>query len=545
MTSSVRRATPFAPRAALPAIMALVALMGWRPVSARAVGGFLWTFPGNCNGTTTLQDCIDQAHAGDTIQIATDEPIDEGARIVKSLVLEAAQGFHPTIALGGSVEASSGTIAVSLRNLTFGDKLNVMFTGGSGHSLVLAGVSVARESTSPGDALLFDTQVPASIDVSGGTFRTRGAQSAPIAAVASDTGGDVSVRLVGNVVSGHDNPDGGPGISLSTSGTGALHADVFNNSVFDSARCGCGTASGLALVAGGTARVDLNVVGNTFDTSKGGLVQVENSVDAPGHVDVDLFDNVLSHASFRAVAIGSDNPSTLDLRAGHNDFFSNGAPSDFGGHSGGAGNLHKDPRYVDRFDGNLRLQTSSPVVDTGFVCTPGGVAILDAAGHTRLAGSGVDMGAFELGAGPPSGQAFVGGPGQDTLTGTPGADILCGYGGNDVLHGKSGDDYLDGGGGGDGMTGGIGADTVHGRSGDDGTAGGSGADLLFGEGGADELLGQKGPDILLGGPGPDPCLDALDGVQGNDRVVGGPGSDGFAADPGDDVRSVEHGAFCN
>jgi Ca2+-binding RTX toxin-like protein len=159
--------------------------------------------------------------------------------------------------------------------------------------------------------------------------------------------------------------------------------------------------------------------------------------------------------------------------------------------------------------GGLALQATSPLIDAGQVCSPGGVAITDAAGHTRLAGPSVDMGAFERDAGPTTGVALVGGGGPDSLVGTPGADILCGMGGDDKLEGGGGRDYLDG---------------------------GAGADLLFGDG---------GPDRLFGGPGDDPCLDTKDGVHGNDRADGGPGNDGFLGDSGDVRVNVEHPTMCN
>ena len=79
------------------------------------------------------------------------------------------------------------------------------------------------------------------------------------------------------------------------------------------------------------------------------------------------------------------------------------------------------------------------------VCSPGGIENLDAAGHGRLSGDGVDLGAFELGAGSPTGVAEVGTSAANSLSGTAGDDILCGMGGGDTLKGNGGADWIDGG----------------------------------------------------------------------------------------------------
>src|SRR5262249_39916254 len=154
------------------------------------------------------------------------------------------------------------------------------------------------------------------------------------------------------------------------------------------------------------------------------------------------------------------------------------------GHSLGPHNLAVAPGFMDEPFGDLRLKPMSALIDRGIVCSPGGVQNLDAAGHGRLSGTSVDMGAFERGAGPPTGIALVGGSAGDTVTGTNGADILCGLGGGDTLNGGAGGDRLDGG------------------------------------AGADVVVGGAGPDRLFGGAGDDTCLDAVDGHT-TDSVDGG------------------------
>jgi hypothetical protein len=55
-----------------------------------------------------------------------------------------------------------------------------------------------------------------------------------------------------------------------------------------------------------------------------------------------------------------------------------------------------DPRFVDRAQGNYRLQKSSPAVDLGTVSPPGGLGPLDLDGAPRVQGGRVDAGAFEM-----------------------------------------------------------------------------------------------------------------------------------------------------
>ena len=147
-------------------------------------------------------------------------------------------------------------------------------------------------------------------------------------------------------------------------------------------------------------------------------------------------------------------------------------------------------------------------IDAGLVCSRGGLANLDAAGNGRVDGRSVDIGAYERGAGVPTGIAVVGTGAPDELLGTAGDDIVCGMGGGDLIRGFGGGDHLDG---------------------------GSGGDVV-------DAMG--GPDRIFGGAGDDPCLDAKDGVQGNDRVGGGPGTDGARTDPHDRRRSVEVPPIC-
>jgi Ca2+-binding RTX toxin-like protein len=256
-------------------------------------------------------------------------------------------------------------------------------------------------------------------------------------------------------------------------------------------------------------QADVDVVGNTVDRVTSDGFRVANELVTGGHLSLDVFDDVFAHTGGRAIRITSGDAATRTVRAGSNAFFDNGVSSDWDGASPGTGNVTADPRFVDEPEGKLGLRATSPLLDAGLVCTPGGVSNLDALRHGRLSGASVDIGAYERGSTAPTGQAYVGTGAPDAILGSSGADIVCGMGGGDVIAGFEGDDYLDGG------------------------------------PGPDQLVGHAGADRLFGGKGDDPCLHSKDGVEGNDSIDGGKGTDGVRRDAGDVRARVEVAAVCS
>ncbi len=74
--------------------------------------------------------------------------------------------------------------------------------------------------------------------------------------------------------------------------------------------------------------------------------------------------------------------------------------SNVSGGYAGTGNINLDPDFVDAPNGNFRLNATSPSLDTGNNAFVPASSLLDLAGASRIAGSAVDMGAYELGGGP-------------------------------------------------------------------------------------------------------------------------------------------------
>jgi hypothetical protein len=450
---------------------------------------------------------VDGSDAGDTILIRTNDPIQEVVSVDHSLTIEPDTGFHPTVAIIGVGDGSTGTLGVFLSGLTVPGGVLVRLTEGSGHLVSLRNLDLAS-SDAVGSALFADLRVPSSVELISSRLEQTVDQGSALRVDAASISGLVSLRAVGNRIRGDRGEQRGGGISLRTSKAGSVHASFFNNSVWGARAC-CGSDAGISIQPNGPSHVDVDVVGNTIDHTAANALLVASFLLPTGHASVDAFDNVFSNSRLSGINLDSARPATLVFRAGHNDFFANGDPNFLQGHSAGTGNLQVNPKFVGAGSGALALKATSPLIDRGLVCSPGGVANPDAAGHARLSGPSVDIGAFERGAASPTGEVLLGTAGGDTLSGTAGADIMCGMGGADDLRGGGGGDYVDG---------------------------GLGGDVLFGD---------AGPDRVFGGPGDDSCLHTKDGVNGNDRADGGPGNDGFLTDPGDVRTNVEHRSMCN
>lgn len=489
------------------AVMALwpVAL----PVSA--AGPVTVEYPGPVcphDGTHDLQWCIDSIEAGSTIILTSEINPDDAADITKDLTLKAdSTSLHPHLdRLRVITGAGDPSIDVTVQDISVDDGVGVALDSGADHVVRLRRLVVGKLVPDP-EGMIINVSVPATVVVESSTIRSaHEAQDEVMTLFVSDPDGQVNLRIVGNRLSGHGNTDSGSGIELEMDGEGSVRADILNNSIWDVARCNCGGSSGIFLKPEDAIIADVNIVGNTVDTSRTNAIGQRNTLSGVGHLSLNVFDNIFSHIQVFGFRLTTGAPGSLTFRAGHNDFYQT-AGNLLDGQSAGSGNLHKDPKFVDRASGNLKLKSSSPLIDKGVVCSPGGIANLDAAGHGRLKGSSVDLGAYEVGAGTPSGKAVLGDGAGNTLDGTSGADILCGYGGKDTLKGKAGNDWLDGGSDKDTLTSGSGSDRAYGGSGND-------------------------------------TICANDGVNGNDRADGGSGSDRGRTDSGDTRVSIESGASC-
>ena len=479
------------------ALVALVSLsLSTRAQPARA-GGTVWTFPSDC--PTHIQACVDLASSGDFVFVFQN---DAGASISisKSLTLASGDGTQYTTGFVAVGDAAT-PVDVTIQGLNVAPSISVFFDSAAGSSAAISDVTV---TTTDGyaSAISFDGEVSSSFSL--GHSIVHGANGNALGLLAIPNGGAIDMHIVGNRFDGHGNAESGPGIRMATLSSGNVTADIYNNTIWDVARNPATIGAAIALQPTGTVHQDVNLVGNTIERSDAEGLEQRNDLASGGKLALDMFNNTFSHTKGRGVALTPGLAGTLTFRAGYNNYFANAGGNSFAGLSKGPNNLAVDPKFVNRTDGKLKLTPGSPLINKGQVCSPGGVADPDADGKHRLAGTSVDIGAFERDAVMPSGLVFVGSNGPDSQFGTDGADIMCGYGGNDHQFAGAGNDFVDGGGD---------------------------NDFIVGSSGADRMLAGKGNDTV--------CAD--DGAA-TDFLDGGKGTDKFRADSGDTRKSFEQAA---
>ena len=442
----------------------LVPIAAAAPASAVRRGlPTLWIFPSqNCQ--LTLQDCVDGASPGDTIEIRISNDLGD-ISFSKSLTLRAGSGYHPVLDYVYITDSGSpSAVDVVLQGLTVTNRIHGFITDHPGGSLAFRGMDLQEVASSLAPALDLDLRVATTVSIEGNSIEDSQDSGAVLVSAQTPAGDLVSAEIVGNTMRGHAGSLGEfGGVDVENLGDGSLDATIDGNAISNPPTWGI-----VAFALSGHSVVD--VVGNTVDRTNTGLLVNASRLPASTHMTLNAFDDAFTHGRV-PVDISDTTPSRLTFRAGTNDLFGNTQPPVLSGHSLGAGNLKVNPRYLDADLGDLRLRAGRATHRPGrHLFAPGGragvvVVLVDGArahaGHGRLAVS-VDIGAFERGAGVPTGVALVGGPSEDDLTGTAGADILCGMGGGDWLRGMGGTDFLDGGAEENFIVGGSGPDRLRG-----------------------------------------------------------------------------------
>jgi hypothetical protein len=111
------------------------------------------TWPGSPGCTDTLQACIDASGAGDTIEIATDTPVDESLSLGdRSLTLTSAPYHHAALATGRSIDgttsASAGAVAVSISKLHVDGRVVLTYFGTGTATYDLRELDLVQDATS-------------------------------------------------------------------------------------------------------------------------------------------------------------------------------------------------------------------------------------------------------------------------------------------------------------------------------------------------------------------------------------------------------------
>lgn len=474
-------------RLATAAVMALPLVATSGPAALAGGPPLTWRYPSvDCpQGPTGLQACVDLVGTGDTI-LLTAEILDEDVEIRRSLTLKPeSSSLVPrldTIFVGdGTSPGQAPDIEVHLAGIRVERVIRAAFSTGTGDRLTMDRMSVGKGAASP-RGISLELTSPAAIEIRRTFSRTVQHQESPLSYTVAAPSGLFSLLLIGNEFTSAGSLDSGAGVDLAAGNNVTLDLRLYSNVIHDVVQDNAGAAAGITLVLDDTVSARLRIAGNTIDGVGSNGIYVRDDLVAPGHVDIDVVGNVISHVLGSGIRIDPQNPGTATVRAGWNAFYKTTGANGYGGGSAGPGVITgKDPRYVKPSANDFRLQAGSPLIDAGQACSPAGIARLDRAGKARWAGRGVDIGAYERGATPQMGVVKLGDGGPDTLTGTSGRDILCGLGGQDRLTGGGGPDLSDGGAandvlcardgsGGDVLLGGPGSDKARRDTGDSATS---------------------------------------------------------------------------
>ncbi|HEY4102285.1 MAG TPA: choice-of-anchor Q domain-containing protein [Polyangiaceae bacterium] len=434
------------------------------------------SYPGAAPCNTTLQACINGATAGDRIEITTANQIAEDLTIKKSITLTSAANVNGSI--GGELtppdqnmphqiviqeDPGGAATAVVISELAVTADVQLSFASGSGHSFALQHCELVRSSGGPqGDlSLTFFAQlnVPSNLEISDNLFN---ASDTSVFVQTDAKGTDAIVldilrnRFLGLPV----NPESSSAIRFELD-TGNITAHIWSNLIHRQSFGAPGwgfTASHFDELGTAVSGV-LDITGNTIDLDNGSS-SYGMSVGGLDKFQFNLYDNIFSH-----MPIFGGEGQPMDAR--NNDFFA----IDFFDPTQIANQAFEsfvDPGYVDRDNGDFRLESTSQLVNAGFNAAPGGLPATDIAGNPRVVGSAVDIGAFEYA--PPSGGAGAAGSGGSSGTagaataGSGGIGGVGGAGGHGGTGGTAGGG-IGGFGGGGGFTAGGSAGTANGGSG--------------------------------------------------------------------------------
>jgi len=382
------------------------------------------TYPGAPPCDTTLQLCVTGAIAGDTIQLATNTPIAEFVIADKSLTIEPAPGFAPSVQ-GLFASATVTDVTFTVQNLAGLNQVRtVLAPGGGGLTLNVLNNTIDASSGNSAVEFTAGTGGPgpygtATALVSGNQITMNGAGSCadavaiigvPAGFAATVVDNDITVNnlsqcggivaVIGggaiatatidrNLVHGVDfdfgievrNFGSNPGVP-----GGLLTAQVTNNLVFGQ-NGNTGAPAGLVASAdGNNAGLAVQMVNNTVADGRTGVL-ISARTDLGADVTGGLFNNVVAFHSQTGISIDD---TLVGFSNSNNLVFSNA----FEFFVPGPDTLTTDPQFANRPGQDYRLGLGSPALESGLDSALPPIFVLDLDGGPRRVGI-IDRGAYE------------------------------------------------------------------------------------------------------------------------------------------------------
>ena len=371
-----------------------------------------------CDNSSTLQACVDNASSGDTVQIATNFPINESITVQKTLTLAAAQGFTPVFAAGKSItaEGTTGCNTFTIEGLTLEQgEIEVDQASAGSLNAQIVGNTIMSPSSKNGAIQLVGSGGAVGFDVSGNTitipYDETGVlehetgiriwpnvsaltgqvedNSIDMQGIAGDDAIAITpfdpyqVDVIGNRISGTHYAGG---IVAEQGSAQAAEVRILDNLVIgqtgsdgaiDAIYSNTGTGTFDAIVANNTTADDLMGINFTFPLTPGaGSGYVANNIVYGAGIGISI------------------DPSLSGLVPNlDNLLFANG--QDFLGVTAGPGTIHADPLFLDAPNGNYHLAAGSPAIDAGDDASVPADLTTDLDGSPRIQGAHVDIGAYE------------------------------------------------------------------------------------------------------------------------------------------------------
>ena len=226
-----------------------LAVTGLGVVAGPVSAAMTYSYPGpDCPavGDHGLQDCVDNAAAGDTIVMTSQINPDAGVVIDKSLTLRATnRSLRPQLPIIGVYDHGDNSTAnhITLQDLVVGFGIFGNFDQASGHSLTIRRVHVG-DGTGNTSGIVINATGHMDLTVEQSYARTTDHQRGSLEFYTTHATGTSHVRAVGNTFTQHGSTDSGSGVELEMTSSGTTKAEIDNNKIRDVVQDDAGGASG-------------------------------------------------------------------------------------------------------------------------------------------------------------------------------------------------------------------------------------------------------------------------------------------------------------